>query len=254
MTLPIGLQLYTVREAIAEKGLEPILEQVAAIGYAGVEPYGGLAVDAVAATCKRLGLRISSAHLGLPVGDAAQQQIERAQVLGITDFVIPYLDPEAHFRTEAQIKATCALLNQANAAVKAAGMRLVYHNHWFEYELVGDQPAYKLMLDWLDDDIAFELDAYWVAVGGQDPAAVLGELAPRTPLLHVKDGPATTVEAPMVAVGDGTLDYAAIIRAGDAHLTWLLVELDRCATDMLEAVAKSYRYLVTEGWGHGSQN
>ena len=76
------------------------------------------------------------------------------------------------------------------------------------------------------------------------------ELGSRAPLLHIKDGPAVRDE-PHVAVGDGVLDFHAIVRAAGDVAEWLIVELDHCATDMLEAVAKSCHYLVNEGLGHG---
>ena len=68
------------------------------------------------------------------------------------------------------------------------------------------------------------------------------EFGARAPLLHIKDGPAVKSEA-MVAVGDGSLDFPAIIQAAADHSEWLIVELDRCNSDMFEAVARSYRYL-----------
>jgi len=46
----------------------------------------------------------------------------------------------------------------------------------------------------------------------------------------------------MVAVGEGKMDVAGIVQAGTSA-EWLVVELDRCATDMLEAVRKSYTNL-----------
>jgi hypothetical protein len=54
----------------------------------------------------------------------------------------------------------------------------------------------------------------------------------------------------MVAVGQGALDYTRIIPAA-AGAEWLIVELDRCATDMMAAVEASYHYLVEKGLGHG---
>jgi sugar phosphate isomerase/epimerase len=68
---------------------------------------------------------------------------------------------------------------------------------------------------------------------------VIKELGARVPLLHIKDGPADSREANMVAVGEGVMDVAGIVAAGKSA-EWLIVELDRCATDMLEAVRKSY--------------
>jgi uncharacterized protein YbaP (TraB family) len=47
----------------------------------------------------------------------------------------------------------------------------------------------------------------------------------------------------MTAVGDGVLDYPDFIEAALSSAEWLIVELDRCATDMMTAVEKSYRYL-----------
>jgi hypothetical protein len=55
----------------------------------------------------------------------------------------------------------------------------------------------------------------------------------------------------MQALGDGMVDIPTIIQAGADHTEWLIVELDRCDTDMTEAVARSYAYLVKEELGHG---
>ena len=54
----------------------------------------------------------------------------------------------------------------------------------------------------------------------------------------------------MVAVGSGTLDIPAILSSAPTA-RWHIVELDRCATDMMTAVADSYRYLVDSGLTQG---
>jgi hypothetical protein len=51
---------------------------------------------------------------------------------------------------------------------------------------------------------------------------------------------------PQVALGQGVVDVEACARAA-VHADWLIVELDECATDMLEALEVSYRYLVDRG-------
>jgi sugar phosphate isomerase/epimerase len=48
--------------------------------------------------------------------------------------------------------------------------------------------------------------------------------------------------------------YWAQTAAGAGATEWLIVEIDRCATDMFEAVAKSYRYMVGKGLAHGKRN
>ena len=45
--------------------------------------------------------------------------------------------------------------------------------------------------------------------------------------------------------------WAAVVAAADESVEWVIVELDRCDTDMLEAVAKSHGYLSTHGFAQG---
>ena len=45
-------------------------------------------------------------------------------------------------------------------------------------------------------------------------------------------------------------DVQGSIDAGGGDVDWWIVELDRCATDMVEAVEKSYAFL-TEGYARG---
>ena len=99
----------------------------------------------------------------------------------------------------------------------------------------------------------FEIDIYWVKTAGMDPARVMEELGPRAPLVHVKDGPADQIDSPMVAVGTGSLDIPGILHAGEGFSETHIVELDRCATDMLTAVRESYRYLTSEGLARGNK-
>jgi hypothetical protein len=73
------------------------------------------------------------------------------------------------------------------------------------------------------------------------------------PLLHIKDGPAVRGD-PMTALGEGVIDIPSVVEAGAGATEWLIVELDECATDMLTALEKSYRYLVDKGLGRGNQS
>jgi hypothetical protein len=50
------------------------------------------------------------------------------------------------------------------------------------------------------------------------------------------------------------MDFHSIVKAGEGATEWMIVELDECATDMMKAVEKSYRYLVGEGLALGRQN
>ena len=247
MVAPIGLQLYTLRDAIAED-FEGTVRKVADIGYLGVEPAGfpGTTPQAAARLFEDLGLEVISAHLPLPDGDDNQQALEAAQALGISRWVSG-LGPD-NFGSRDQIVASCDRFNRAGAFAREHGMSFGIHNHWWEFLEVEGRLVYQVIQEHIDADIFFQIDAYWVQTAGQDPATVMTELGSRAPLIHLKDGPCTR-DADMMALGEGITDFEALIAAGGSNTQWWIVELDRCATDMMEAVTKSLRYLKDSGYG-----
>lgn len=250
MSKPIALQLYSVRDALAND-FEGVIRKLADIGYAGVETANvfGESPEYAARLFGELGLQVSSAHSPLPSGDNKNKVLDTMAALNCKRLICAFFPPDEFTSTD-KVKNICDQLNQANAVAQENGLTFFYHNHWWEYEYpIEGKPAYQYMLDNLEPTVHFELDTYWIKVGGFDPAAVVRELGARASLLHIKDGPATK-DASMTAVGEGVLDWADVIGAGTAA-DWLIVELDRCDTDMLEAVEKSYNYLVQKGYGHG---
>lgn len=247
MPAPIAVQLYSLREAL-QADPEPVFRHLAETGFVGVESYRGLDASMTARLCRKYGLEICSAHLPPPVGDDTQQSIDMAVQLGIKKMIVPYMPPET-FASVASIKRLCDTLNDAGRLLLQHGFEFGYHNHWFELALVDGRTGLDIMREHLLPDIFFEVDTYWVQTGGQDAAALVRNLGARARMLHIKDGPASSIEAPMVAVGKGVMDIPGIL-AG-AQPEWIIVELDRCATDMMSAVIESYRYLVASGLAEG---
>lgn len=252
MPTPIALQLYTLRDAAAQD-YEGMVRRVAAMGYVGVEPAGfpGTTPAAAAQLFKSLGLQVCGIHAGLPTPEKKNEILDLVGTFGLKRFGCAWLPPE-NFETIAGVKRVCGQLNEAAAFARENGLRFYYHNHWFEYKQVEGQPVHKVMLENLDPDVELEIDTYWVQTGGANVVEVLQAVGKRATLLHIKDGPADNKDSPMTAVGDGVLDWHKIIPAGSSA-EWLIVELDRCATDMFQAVEKSYQYLVSEGLARGNK-
>lgn len=253
MTQPIALQLYSVREQLAQD-FEGTIRHVAAMGYAGVETAGfpeGVSPAQAKALFDELGLAVAAAHAPLPLGDQQQQVLDLLATLGTDRLVCAYLPPSDYATLDATGK-TCAQLNEAAQAAAQHNIHFGVHNHWWEFEPINgtDVHPYQIWRERLDPSIFFELDTYWVKVGGMAPVAALAMFGRGVQLLHVKDGPADVPESAMVAVGQGAMDYTQIIPAA-ASADWLIVELDRCATDMMVAVEESFRYLTEQGLGHG---
>lgn len=251
MAAPIALQLYTLREALAQD-FTGVIRKVATLGYVGVETagvYGG-SPQSGARLFKDLGLRVCSAHLPLPLGDHQNEVLDTAATLGCNRIVLGGTPRD--LKTVAQVKRACDSFNEANAVAQAHGLSFGLHNHWWEFERVEDgRTVFQVMQEVLTPTVVFELDVYWAQTGGIDPVAWVQALGRRAPLLHIKDGPCV-VDEPMTAVGEGQVDIPAVVRAGAATTDWLIVELDACATDMLEAVQKSYHYLIGKGLAHGN--
>ena len=253
MPAPIAVQLYTVREHL-EKDYKGTITRIAEMGYVGVETAGypaGVTVKDTAKLFKDLGLTLCSAHVGMPVGENVRKVLDEAAAAGCKRVISGV--GGAGFKTADAIKATCDMFNQAAANVAQAGLTFGLHNHWWEYEKLPDgTPAYKIMLQHLDPRVFFEPDVYWIQTGGCNPAEVVTELGKRAPLLHIKDGPCE-LDQPMTAVGDGKVDVPAVVKAGENNAEWLIVELDSCATDELEAVGRSYQYLVGNKLARGGK-
>jgi sugar phosphate isomerase/epimerase len=133
------------------------------------------------------------------------------------------------------------LLNRLAERTAEHGLRLGYHNHWWEIEpRFGDLHAIEVLASLLDPAVFLEVDTYWAAVGGAQVPELLRRLGDRVQALHVKDGPGTK-DAPNVAVGDGTMPVGEILAA--APDAWRIIEFDACAGDLFAQLAASRSYV-----------
>jgi sugar phosphate isomerase/epimerase len=250
---PISIQLYTVREAAA-KDFFGVLKQIAEIGYVGVESAGlhGKTPKEVRKVLDDLGLKMSSAHVGLPTKETLNEAVDTAKTLGYSILVTGY-GPD-QFKTADSIKAAAAKFQEGAALLKPHGLKLGYHNHWWEFDKVDGKLGYDIFMAEAKDVLG-QLDIYWATnFGAVNTPDVIKRYGKRVPLLHVKDGPLVK-DQPHTAVGSGKVNIPACVKAADPQaLQWLIVELDACATDMMEAVRQSYKYLAgTSGLAGGKR-
>jgi sugar phosphate isomerase/epimerase len=246
MSNPVALQLYTLREELLA-GRAGVLRQVAAMGYRAVEPYDVVSdPDGLRADLDAAGLAVCSVH-ARPFGDQAEAVWRGLATAGASTVIIPHMPPE-RFASPGEVGELARELNGIAARAADRGLRLGYHNHDFELSsLIGGRPALEVLADQLGPDVLLEVDTYWAAVGGQDVPQLLGRLGERVRYLHVKDGPVTRT-GPMTAVGAGRMPVAEILAAA-RWAEWSVVELDECATGMLEAVGQSLAWLSSHGGG-----
>ncbi len=252
---PVSLQLYSVRE-YAKKDFLETLEKVADIGYVGIEPAGLHGHDAqeIRKVMDDLGLIASSAHVGLKLlEEDINQQVEIAQTLGYNNIVIPGAGGKESWSDADHVIKTARQCEAIAQTLKDRGLRTSYHNHAKEMVSIGDKYALEFFYE-NAPTIFPQIDIYWAAnYGAVDVPAFVEKYKERTPTLHIKDGTFVSDE-PNLPAGQGRMDTLACVSAADQSiLEWLIVEFDNCDGDIMDAVAASYRYLISSGLGHGTK-
>ena len=245
----IGIQLYTVRRDM-ERDFEGTLARVAQIGYREVEfagYYGRSATD-VRAILARVGLTAPASHVGLAdFRRDVDGVIAMASGIGASYLVVPWLD-ESQRRTLDDYRRIGQELNRIGEKVRAAGMRLGYHNHDFELARMDGRLPLDVLLEEADPNlVVLELDLYWAVKGGVDPIAYFAKYPGRIQLVHVKDS-AGAPEHRQVDVGKGTINFAQIFaRREQAGIRHAFVEHDN-PPSTAETMSSSYQYLSQLRW------
>jgi sugar phosphate isomerase/epimerase len=241
---PVSVQLYTVREALAED-LPGTLQRLADVGFTQVEPFGLTTyAEALRPALADAGLTAPTTHQHL-VGQDLDAIFATAAELGIGTVIDPHVD-RARWESAGEVEKLADEMNAAAAAAARHGVRVGYHNHAQELEIVLDgTTALEVFAARLDETVLLEVDTYWAAVGGQDPVALLRRLGDRVQAIHLKDGPATAEVKDQVAVGHGGMPIREIVDAVPQALR--VIELDDSRGDRFQAVADSYTWLQESG-------
>jgi sugar phosphate isomerase/epimerase len=248
--LPIGLQLYSVRDLLP-KDFDGTLKAVRDAGYTEVEAAGYY--DRTAADFRhamdQAGLRCISTHHPLaPLRANTDQLIEYANNLGLEYIVCPsamHRDPKAHGPlTLDDWHFVADELNRIGAKVKAAGMSLGYHNHTPEFGTEAGVTFYDELLRLTDPRLVFfEMDCGWVAAAGRNPIDYLSKSPERFPLLHVKDmARKADGRWDSTVMGEGTVDYKPILRAATG-LKHYFIEQEEFTRDPIESLRADADYM-----------
>ncbi len=253
MPPPIAIQLYTLREEFnpeVDQEVVAMLKKVAKMGFLGVELAGTYKI-------KRKEFRKIVEDLGLKMIGDFVPVIEQSNANAILDeqeeignhMLISGFEAE-DCKTIASLKKCASQLNEMVRLASQRGMRVEILNHWWEFQTkIEGKTAHQHLMEQADPSILADLDIYWVQTAGEDPTTVLRSLGKRATSIHVKDGPCDNPDHPQVAVGKGKVDIQKVLSISKAE--WHNVELDKCATDMFQAVEESYRFLIDHNLASG---
>ncbi len=240
----IGLQLYTVRQAMATS-VERTLMAVAAIGYEEVEfaGYFNRPPRAIKQLLDRNGLKSPSGHVAIDVLRSGwYRRLSEASEIGHKWLVVPSL-PESDRNSLDAVKRTAELLNRSASDAKTYKIRLGFHNHDVEFTEVEGRRILDVLLEETDPELVdFEMDLYWITKAGADPFDYFRRFPGRFPLVHVKDSAGPPAHQ-MTEVGKGTIDFKRLFAARrQAGMRHFFVEHDNPA-DPMASVGTSFRYL-----------
>ena len=225
----VGLQVWTVRDQMA-KDAPKTLKSIADAGYYQVELGSVADAEKYIPIAKDLGMKVTSTFIDWqsianPKAEEAKnidEIIEAAHKLKLKHLVFGYIG-KGHREKADQYKAHAENANAAGEKCKKAGIQLCYHNHSFEFEKLGNgETGWDILKKSFDDELVkFEVDVFWIKVGGQNPIKAMRELKGRISQVHLKDmqkGTGTIYDESKVPneafqeLGDGVIDMQRVMK------------------------------------------
>jgi sugar phosphate isomerase/epimerase len=250
----IGLQLYSLREMVKDEGIQAVLETVAKMGYDHVETAGydngkiyGLEPLDFKKRLDDLGMRCTSAHLGQSFTKETEaavmawwdKAIETYNQVGAKYLVQPSMEINDQTTVD-DMKMYCDYFTSVGYKAAAASMAFGYHNHAFEFKFkFDDKFAYDYLLDTVSKQhVFFQMDVYWVMMGGQDPVRYLKERPTQFKTIHIKDE--------MEIGASGMLDFQPIFNQMKANNVkdWYVEVEQYTNNNPVESVQQSYDFLA----------
>jgi sugar phosphate isomerase/epimerase len=248
----IGLQLYSVRDSM-KTNTAATIAAVGQMGYKFVEAAGyadgkiyGLDPVEFKNLCESNGLKFLGAHTGQDVPTKEKWAetmawwdvcIAAHKAAGVKWIVQPWLG-ETGYKTLDGLKRYCEYFNAVGEKCNAAGIRFGYHNHDKEFSTVLEgKPVYDWMLELTDPaKVMFQLDLYWIVVGGKNPVDYFNKYPGRFELWHIKDKEELGAS--------GIMDFAAIFAQKEkSGVKYGIVEVEEYNFPPLESCKKSLEFL-----------
>lgn len=247
----IGLQLYTVRDAMADDPIKT-LKKIADIGYNQIETASfekgkmyGFGASEFKNILDDIGLKLISGHFSPSVFESSfEEALDFMTESGQQYAVFPWLSNEQRMTID-QYRGHAYTLNKCGEMAKKSNITVCYHNHDFEFQTLDGLLPINVLLGETDPDLVkYELDLYWVTKAGFDPIQFFKENKGLIPLWHVKDMD-NTAEQFFTEVGEGVIDFKSIFDNKDlSGMQHFFVEQDQ-SIDPIKSIERSYQNLTT---------
>jgi sugar phosphate isomerase/epimerase len=249
----IGIQTRPWGSEKNRQQLSEVLAEIASVGYDGIE-IGAQHLDiakprefrALVANHK---LDVAGIHVG---GEIYNPQAVKDALDNLAHTVAFAAEAGAMFlafsgkakenKSEDEFRIEAESLNRVGELCRQQGLRLAYHNHYWEIE--NDCHELQYLCAHTDANlVSLCLDVAWVQRGGENPAQVAREFLDRIAYIHIKD---TTIDE-WKELGKGTVDLQGVLDVVRSRaFPWLVIEQDETKLAPIESARISREYLGHE--------
>jgi sugar phosphate isomerase/epimerase len=219
-SVPIGLELYSVREAL-KLDLEGTVRAVAQLGFQCVEFYAPY-YDWTEAQTKQmgkllddLGIRCYSTHNHEEffAADKINRTRDLNLILGCKYVVLASSNPKPGLDGW---KAIADELNSAADALEPSGLKAGYHNHQPEFTPVDGVRPMEVLAKNTKPSVMLQLDVGTCLNAGSDPVAWIRANPGRLHSLHLKDWSPDLAVGFKALFGEGSADWKGIFAAAES--------------------------------------
>ena len=226
--IPIAVQLYSVRDD-CKRDFDAALEQVAAMGFEGVEFAGYYTYVEKASELRNrlqaLKLKVAGTHIGLDTlqGEALKATIDFHQAIGCRFLVVPN---NRAFTDPVQSRALAGSFNEIAATLKPLGMACGYHNHTGEFATDEGKTYWDLFAERTSSDVILQQDCGWTYAAGHDPVAYVRKYPGRSRTVHFKPTVGKGETEKRAILGQDSVDWAAVYAAcaSAGGTEWIVIE------------------------------
>ena len=279
----VAVQLYSIHQYIGGVrdrktkalikpgvGIAKALEDVAKIGYKGVELAGkyGLKAKELKKLLDDNGLVACGDHVGgwrNIQGDKLKELAEYNLELGNTTLICPgatgpdnmnWSNPVWDAKCDEHMKFICEFFNERAQVAKSLGCKVGIHNHMWEFQLKNKkgETFWDLFFSGTSKDVLMEQDVGWTTCAGYDPCEQYRKYPGRSVTLHAKENGMGKNVTKFDAIlgqpgqpGAKGVDWDKLAPVADADgVKWWVVECER-HFDGLMPVTESFKFLKSKG-------
>jgi sugar phosphate isomerase/epimerase len=243
-SIPVGLELYSVRDALKQDP-EGTVRAVAQMGYQAVEFYAPYfewsepQAKQMRKLLDDLGIRCYSTHNDEDFFSA--KNIDHARelnlILGTKYMVQAWSDPKPDLDGW---KALAAKLNALADKLEPSGLRVGYHNHDAEWRAVGGRRPIEILAANTKPSVMLQLDVGTCLEAGSDPVAWIKANPGRIRSIHCKEWSPAKDKGYKVLFGEGVADWKGIFQAAESvgGVEYYLVEQEGSQFPELETARR----------------